>query len=83
MILAYQINKAGEPVGGEQAFPEDQWERMQKIPNLRWKQLPEVEEDEYSYDNLNKMTKRQIISSFDLPAEDMKLTKSEIIKKIL
>ena len=81
MILAYPINKKGDPIGGERSFSEEQWARMQKIPNLRWKVLPDLE-DEYSYDNLNKMTKRQLINSFDLPIGDIKLTKSEIIEKI-
>ncbi len=82
MISAYPINKAGDPIGGERSFSDEQWARMQKIPNLRWKQLPELE-NEYSYDNLERMTKRQLISSFDMDMEDMKMTKSEIIKKII
>ena len=81
MILAYPTNKKGDPIGGERAFTLAQWERMQKIPNLRWKELPELD-DEYSYDNLKKMTKRQLVASFEMDTEDMKLTKAEIIKKI-
>lgn len=88
MILAYPINKEGNAIGGERSFSEEQWARMLKIPNLRWKVLADLELkedeifDEYSYDNLNKMTKRQLINSFGLPIEDMKLTKSVIIEKI-
>ena len=81
MILAYPTNKEGNPIGGERAFTLKEWEDLQKLPNLRWKKLPELEDD-YSYDNLKKMTKRQLVDSFDLPTEDMLLLKSEIIKKI-
>jgi len=81
MILAYPTNKEGEPIGGERTFTESQWEDIQKLPNLRWMQLPEIEND-YSYDNLKRMTKRQIVTTFGLNTEDMELTKKEIIKKI-
>ncbi len=79
MILAYPINKKGDPIGGERSFSEEQWARMLKIPNLRWKALPDIE---YSYEDLKMMTKKQLISTFEMNAEDMKLTKSEIIEKI-
>ena len=81
MILAYPTNKEGNPIGGERAFTEGEWAKLQKIKNLRWKELPEIEND-YSYDNLKRMTKRQLVTQFELPNDDMLLLKSEIIKKI-
>jgi len=81
MILAYPTNKQGEPIGGEKSFTELEWATLQKLPNLRWKELPEIEND-YSFDNLKRMTKNQLITSFGLNTEDMEMTKSEIIKKI-
>jgi len=81
MILAYPINKDKKPIGPEKAFKEEQWAVMKKLPNLRWVELPKVEE-ESEYSNINSMTKRELVEMYGLDTEDMKLKKSEIIKKI-
>lgn len=93
MILAYPINKEGNAIGGERSFSDEQWARMLKIPNLRWRVLPKIEtvqvqtvdhslQEMSKMENLNEMTKRELIDLYELPIEDMKLTKSQIIEKI-
>lgn len=81
MILAYPINKEGNAIGGERSFSDEHWARMLKIPNLRWRVLPKIETVQVM-ENLNEMTKRELIDLYELPIEDMKLTKSQIIEKI-
>jgi hypothetical protein len=77
-VLAYPVDKDGSRIGPAKEIPKDQWERMLSLegPPLRWVLVERKE-------NLERMTKSQLIDKFQLHEDDMRLTKSEIINKIV
>ena len=77
-VLAYPVDKDGSRIGPAKEIDKAHWERMLSLegPPLRWVLVERKE-------NLERMTKSQLIDKFQLHEDDMRLTKSEIINKIV
>jgi len=76
MKTVYPVDKEGVRIGPDEVISDERWEAMRSIKNLRWRLSEEYE------DRLKSMTKRELIEAFELPEEDMKLKKSDILTKI-
>jgi len=88
MKKAYPINEDGQRIGADKEFSDESWDILQSLPNLRWVAVEDVkiaevpEEDYYvTKTDLSTFTKREIISTYEMDEQDMKLTKDELIKK--
>jgi len=97
MVKAQQIEKDGTPFGAVRTFTDSQWDKMISTygGRLRWiiiEEAKEPEEIEYPEDEtpvkslrerLEGMTKKMIISEYNLPEEDKKLNREELINKVV
>jgi len=95
-MKARQIERDGVPFGPTYEFTIPQWNRMNEIygEKLRWKAVgkeptePKVEYPEDFFkiptmDELEAMTKTELIEKYNLDPEDKKLLKDEIIEKVV
>jgi hypothetical protein len=93
MVKAQQIEKDGTPFGPVREFPDPQWRQMRSTygKRLRWIEIENneqpVQEVIYPKEDLRKklgeMTKKMIISEYNLPEEDKKLNREELINKVV
>ena len=95
MVKAQQIERDGTQFGAVREFSKEQWERMKDIygSKLRWKLIQETPEKKsvheveypevYGKPDFENMTKRMIISEYGLPQEDIKLSRKDLIAKVV
>jgi len=99
MIEAIPIDIDGDYIGAYQEFTEEQWNSMKESfgKNLRWKLIKDIEEEpEISKEEskkifgepifkeeLEELTKRELIEKYELSEDLMKVTKDIIINEIL
>lgn len=99
MVKAQQIEKDGTPFGAVRTFTDGQWNQMKSTygSRLRWVLIQEVEEPEeieYPEDEVeikedalrerpDNMTKKMIIREHNLPDEDIKLSRGDLIEKVV
>lgn len=99
MVRAQQIERDGTPFGPVHDFPKRQWEHMKANygKKLRWMIIneepeedgiqypdyPELDDKEALMGKLENMTKRMIVSEYNLPKEDVRLNREELINKVV
>jgi len=76
MKTIYPVDKEGLRIGPDEVVSDEFWEKLRTRNHLRWRLSDEYEK------KLKAMKKKELVDFYDLPEEDMKLRKDELLTKI-